>query len=177
MPRRRRRRRLTDNYELPGFSARRLVRGIFGHPLVRVVALRRRTRRTVCSTCSTVHFGWYDRRRRLARDLASGNTRVYVEIEIRRVRCRRCGAVRKEVLDEVLNSPFVTRRFAYAVGRRCHDATVQAIAKELRLSWQTVKDLDIEYMSAQLDRHPIASTRFDTWATRWTRFGAASTRA
>ncbi len=157
MRRRPRRHHLTDNYALPGFIARRSVRGLFGDRLARVVTLDRRTRRTVCGTCSTVHFGWYDRRRRLARDLASGNTRVYVEIENRRVRCRRCGAVRKEVLDEVLNSPFVTRRFAYAVGRRCRDATVQAIAKELRLSWQTVKDLDIEYMSAQLDRHPIAT--------------------
>jgi len=36
------------------------------------------------------------------------------------------------------------------VGRRCRTATVQDIARELKLDWHTVKELDKQYMKAQL---------------------------
>jgi len=47
---------------------------------------------------------------------------------------------------------FYTRRFAYFVGRRCRQATVKDVAKELHLDWHTVKELDMQYMAAQLAR-------------------------
>ena len=50
------------------------------------------------------------------------------------------------------DNPFYTKRFAFYVGRRCRESTVQAIAKELHLDWQTVKELDKEYMREQLRR-------------------------
>ena len=152
-------RHLTDSYRLPGFRVRRAVRGIFGDPLARIVTLERRTRRTVCGVCSEVHFGWYDRRQRLVRDLSCGDTRVYLDVEIRRVYCRSCRAVKKERIDEILASPFVTKRFAFFVGRRCRASTIQDVARELHLDWQTVKLLDIAYMTAQLRRHPVRAPR------------------
>jgi transposase len=38
------------------------------------------------------------------------------------------------------------------VGRRCRESTIQAVAEELRLHWQTVKELDKQYMREQLRR-------------------------
>lgn len=95
---------------------------------------------------------FYDRKTRRVRDLSCGDTRVYLEIEIRRVYCRSCGAVRQEKLPWLANNPFYTRRFAYYVGRRCRAATVQDVARELRLDWKTVKALEMEYMREQLRR-------------------------
>ena len=86
------------------------------------------------------------------RDLSCGDTRVYLEIEIRRVRCRSCGAVKQEKLPWLANNPFYTKRFAYYVGRRCRSATVRDVARELRLDWKTVKALEMEYMREQLRR-------------------------
>lgn len=37
--------------------------------------------------------------------------------------------------------------------------TIQDVAKELRLDWHTVKNLDKEYMQKQLDRNPVAAPR------------------
>ena len=96
--------------------------------------------------------GWYDRRTRRIRDLSCGDTRVYLELEVRRVQCRCCGAVKRERLDFLADNPFYTKRFAYYVGRRCRSATIQDVAKELRLDWQTVKALEMQYMRAQLAR-------------------------
>ena len=86
------------------------------------------------------------------RDLSCGNTRVYLEIEVRRVDCRHCGKVKSERLDFLADNPFYTRRFATYVGRRCRESNIKAVAKELHLDWKTVKALDKESMRALLAR-------------------------
>ena len=95
-------------------------------------------------------MGWYDRRRRQVRDLSCGDTRIYLEIEVRRVQCRSCGKVKRERLDFLADNPFYTKRFAHYVGRRCRSTTIKDLAKELHLDWDTVKTLEMQYMRAQL---------------------------
>lgn len=95
-------------------------------------------------------MGWYDRRRRQVRDLSSGDTRIYLEFDVRRVQCRSCGKVKRERLDFLADSAFHAKRFAYYVGRRCRSTTIKDLAKELRLDWDTIKTLDKQYMQAQL---------------------------
>ena len=84
------------------------------------------------------------------RDLSCGDTRVYLDIEVRRVACRRCGKVKRERLDFLADNPLYTKRFAWYVGRRCRSATIKDVAKELHLDWHTVKELEKQYMAAQL---------------------------
>jgi transposase len=86
------------------------------------------------------------------RDLSCGDTRIYLEVEIRRVHCRNCGAVKQEKLPWLANNLYYTKRFAFYVGRRCRAATVRDVARELRLDWKTVKSLEMEYMREQLRR-------------------------
>jgi transposase len=78
--------------------------------------------------------------------------RVYLEIEVRRVDCRSCHAVKGERLDFLSENPFYTERFAYYVGRRCRASTIKDVATELNLDWHTVKELDKHYMREQLRR-------------------------
>jgi len=99
-----------------------------------------------------VHHGWYDRSVRRARDLSNGDTRIYLEFEVRRVACHRCGQVKRERLAFLADNKHYTERFAYYVGRRCRASTVQDVAKELHLDWHAVKDLEKQYMRAQLAR-------------------------
>jgi len=95
-------------------------------------------------------MGWYDRRRRQVRDLSCGDTRIYLELEVRRVHCRSCGKVKRERLDFLADNPFYTKRFAHYVGRRCRSSTIKDLANELHLDWDTVKTLEKQYMWAQL---------------------------
>ena len=78
--------------------------------------------------------------------------RVYLELEMRRVACPKCRAVKGERLDWLADNPFYTKRFAFYVGRRCRDSTITAVAEELRLDWKTVKELDKQYMREQVRR-------------------------
>ncbi|MHB0983974.1 MAG: ISL3 family transposase [Sulfuricella sp.] len=109
-------------------------------------------KKTLCSACGRAHSGWYDRKTRRVRDLSCGDTRVYLDIEVRRIHCRCCGKVKREKLDFLADNPLYTKRFAWFVGRRCRQSTVQDVAKELNLDWHTVKELDKQYMRIQLAR-------------------------
>jgi transposase len=95
---------------------------------------------------------YYDQRPRRVRDLSCGDRRVYLDFFIRRVQCVWCCAVKTERLDWLANNPFYTKRFAFFVGRRCRDSTIKAVAEDLFLDWQTVKELDKQYMTEQLRR-------------------------
>jgi len=97
-------------------------------------------------------MGWYDHKVRRVRDLSCGDTRIFLELEVRRIDCRRCGTVKRERLDFLADNPLYTKRFAYYVGRRCRDATIKDVAAELKLDWHTVKALEMQYMRAQLER-------------------------
>jgi len=99
-----------------------------------------------------MHRGWYDRSTRRVRDLSSADTRIYLEFEVRRVQCRIGGQVKREHLAFLADNPFYTKRFAFYVGRRCINATIKDVAQELHLDWHAVKELDKQYMRAQLTK-------------------------
>ena len=102
--------------------------------------------------CGQLHHTWYDRQTRRVRDLACGDRRIYLEVELRRVLCRHCRAVKQERLDCLADHPFYTKRFAYFVGRRCRTSTIQDVARETHLNWKTIKTLEMQYMQEQLRR-------------------------
>jgi transposase len=89
---------------------------------------------------------------RQVRDLPSAGFRIVLELDVRRVACRRCGTVKRERLDFLADNPHFTKRFAFYVGRRCRQASIRDVAKELKLDWDTVKTLEMQYMRAQLKR-------------------------
>ena len=78
--------------------------------------------------------------------------RIYLDVEIRRVFCCRCGKVKQEKLGWLADYPFYTKRFAFYVGRRCRDSSIRDVAKELHLDWKTVKSLEKQYMDEQVRR-------------------------
>ena len=75
-----------------------------------------------------------------------------MDVEIRRVACRRCGTVKQERLDWLADNPFYAQRFAFFVGRRCRAATIRDVARETHLDWKTIKALEMQYMAEQLRR-------------------------
>ncbi len=84
--------------------------------------------------------------------MSCGDTRVYLDVEVRRVFCRRCRRVKRERLGFLADNPLYTKRFAFYVGRRCRSATIKDVAQELKLDWHTVKELEKQYMRGQLKR-------------------------
>jgi transposase len=77
---------------------------------------------------------------------------VYLEFEIWRIQCKACGMVRMEHLAWLAKHPATTKRFAQYVGQRCRTESIRDVAKELGLDWKTVKDMEKEYMTAQIEQ-------------------------
>jgi len=75
-----------------------------------------------------------------------------LEIEIRRVFCKKCGLVKMERLAWIAENGRYTKRFAFFIGRKCRTMTVTDVAKEQRMDWHSVKELDKQYMTEQLKR-------------------------
>ena len=84
--------------------------------------------------------------------MSCADHRIYLDLEMRRVDCRRCGAVKRERLDFLVENALHTKRFALYVGRRCRSGTIRDVAAELHLDWQTVKRLEMDYMREQIRR-------------------------
>ena len=77
---------------------------------------------------------------------------MYLEFDLRRVDCRRCGGVKQERLDWLAANPHYTKRFALYVGKQCRSASVKEVAHDLWLDWDAVKEMDKLYMREQLAR-------------------------
>lgn len=84
--------------------------------------------------------------------MSCADQRIYLDLEVRRVNCRQCGAVKRERLDFLVENALHTKRFALYVGRRCRSGTIRDVAAELHLDWQTVKRLEMDYMREQIRR-------------------------
>ena len=108
-------------------------------------------KKTCCKGCGQVYPG-YDRKRHLTRDLPSGGSRIYPDLKVRRVRCRCDGTVKRERLSFLAANPHYTKCFAWYVGCRCRKSTVKDVAEEMHLLWYTVKEFNMHYMRAKLER-------------------------
>ncbi len=84
--------------------------------------------------------------------MSCADHRIYLDLEVRRVDCRRCGAVKRERLDFLVENALHTKRFALYVGQRCRSGTIRDVAAELHLDWQTVKRMEMDYMREQIRR-------------------------
>lgn len=67
--------------------------------------------------------------------------------------------MKREEIEWLSDNPFYTKRFAYYVGRKCRAMTIQDVAREVRLDWHTVKELDKQYMEEQLRRTGVPAPR------------------
>lgn len=106
-----------------------------------------------------MHRSSYDRKTRLVRDLSCGDARIYLDVAVRRVSCRRGGKVKREGLEWLADNPFYTKRFAFFVGRRCRSMSIKDLAREVHLDWHTVKALEKPYMEEQLRRAGVPAPK------------------
>lgn len=141
---------LSDAYRFEGFRPQTgKVRGIAGKPQAQILPLARRSIKTCCGECGTVQSGFHDSKIKRIRDLPCGggdDTHMYLEIEFRRVLCRKCGKVKNERLEWLEDNSLYTKRFSRYVGKRCRDASIESVAKDFDLDLDTVEEMSKNYV-------------------------------
>jgi transposase len=131
---------------LPGAT----VRGVRFEPAGMVVEIRARGRRLRCSCGWSTRAG-YDRSRRRWRHLDAGSCRVWLEAEIRRLDCRRCGRVVTEEVPWARLGAWHTRDFEDTVAWLAQRTDKTTIATLLRCSWKAVDNIIARVVADYLD--------------------------
>jgi transposase len=85
------------------------------------------------------------------RDLSCGDREVYLDFQMRRIKCKTCG-VKNEKLAFLSDNTKYSLRFAMQIGGLCRAMTIKDVARRMHLDWHTVKELDKIYMREQLRR-------------------------
>src|SRR3954471_16496430 len=117
-------RRLWDTYSFEGFRAEPIVRGVFGDPKVRIVTLKRRSKKHHVDAVAASRSGGTTAKSGRCVTCPAGTCEYCLNWRCGALICRSCGKVKQERLDFLANNPFYTKRFAYFVGRRCRQASI-----------------------------------------------------
>lgn len=97
-----------------------------------------------------------------------GASIVKLRLPLRRVRCLQCGSTRMELVQWLCPKHKITNRLISQVQLRARSGmTNAAIAKELKLSWDTVKRFDklqLDHAFRELDLHGVKHLIMDEFA-------------
>ena len=115
-----------------------------------VVGLRRRRGKLVCP-CGWKTRAVHDRSTRRWRHLDLGASRLWLEAEIRRLRCRHCGRVRTEVVPWARPNARHTRDFQDVVAWLAQHTDKTTITRLLRCSWEAVARIVIAVVEEEID--------------------------
>lgn len=118
---------------IPGAS----VRSVAFTPDGLVIGVARRFRRLTCP-CGASTSSCYDRSTRRWRHLDAGGHRVFIEAEIRRLRCASCRCVRTEVVPWARPRARHTRDFEDVCAWLAQRTDRTSVARLLRCSWAGV---------------------------------------
>src|SRR6266542_256101 len=105
-----------------------------------VVGLRHRSRRLRCP-CGWSTTARYDTSRRRWRHLDGGACRLWLEADIRRLDCRRCGRVRTEEVPWARPAARHTRDFEDVVAWLVQHTDMTSTATLMRCSWEAVDNI------------------------------------
>ena len=79
-----------------------------------------------------------------------GRMRCYVEVDVRRLRCPKCGKRFKEKLPFVTSPKArVSRAFEWLIVSERANASISAVAEKLGVDWRTVKDAEKRVLTAE----------------------------
>lgn len=115
-----------------------------------VVGLRRRRGRPRCP-CGWKAKGSYDSSVRRWRHLDPGSSKLWLQAEIRRLDCRRCGRVRTEAVPWARPRARHTRDFEDVVAWLAQRTDKTTITRLLRTSWETVAGIVERVVAEQID--------------------------
>jgi transposase len=132
-----------------GISGASVASVTFG-PEGAVVGLRRRQRRPVCP-CGWRGRGIYDRSVRRWRHLDLGAAKLFLEAEIRRLDCRRCGRVRTEEVPWARPRARHSRDFEDVVAWLAQRTDKTTITRLLRCSWEAVAAIVTRVVAEHVD--------------------------
>lgn len=138
--------------------------GLHGYQYVRTVyekgaiifTITKNTMNLRCPNCNSpnvIRRGTICRR---FRSVPIGSTSVFIDLAVQRVECMCCNVVRQINLGFADPRLSYTRSFERFVLGLCRCMTIQDVAKHLRVSWDTIKDIFKRHLQRRFKRPRLA---------------------
>jgi len=109
-----------------------------------------------CPVCRSRHVIQYGQKQRVFKTLPVGHKKIELAVNIPRLFCKNCGAIRQANLDFADPKKHYTRSLERLVVDLCRVMTLADVAALTGLSWDTVKDIDKAYLK---DKYQAVSLR------------------
>jgi transposase len=116
-----------------------------------ILLVRRTFRRLTCPCCGHHKRGRESKRVRRWRHMSIWGMEVWIEGEIRRIRCDNCAAVRTEAVPWARHDSDFTRPFEDAVALLAQQTNKTAVAELTGISWVTVGNIAERVVAENLD--------------------------
>ena len=121
-----------------------------------------------CPVCGSYHVVRNGSTLRRFVSVPLGAAKTYLEMKIQRLRCCDCGAVKQEDIDFAKGKRRHTLAFANMVIDLSRFATIQDIAWFLNVSWDVVRNIQMEFLQKEYGNPDLSTLRFisiDEFAT------------
>lgn len=108
-----------------------------------------------CPECGSHNVVWTGNSIRKFVSVPLGCAKTYLEMKVHRLKCHYCGAIKQEEIDFAKGKRRHTIAFANMVIDLSRFATMQNIACFLDVSWDVVKNIQMEYLQKEYSNPAI----------------------
>ena len=112
-----------------------------------------------CSQCGCRHVIRRGSYRRWYRGVPIGSCPVYIQLDVPRVSCSECGALRQVRVDFADEQRSYTKMLERYILDLSKSMTIQDVARHVRVSWDMVKDIQKRYLSKRFEKIRLRDLR------------------
>jgi len=113
-----------------------------------------------CALCGSSQVIRKGQRMRRIRTVPVGSKPVFLALHLHRLQCRSCGGLRQEPIQVSFPKKRWTRMLARYVVDLLRHATVEDVARHLRMSWDTVKEIHAWALEKKFRRRRIRHLQY-----------------
>ena len=124
-----------------------------------VLKLQTRKEKLRCSVCNSKNYIRSGVQVRRIRGVPIGSKPVILEIKVQRLACKDCHSIRQEHIHFVTGKRAYSNKLARLVVELSRLGTIKDVANHLRLSWDTVKDIQMRYLYRHYNNPDISRVR------------------
>lgn len=125
-----------------------------------IFSLKKDLRKLRCSQCgskSIIRRGTIDR---CFKTLPIGKKQVLLQVPIHRIECNECGCLKQEKISFADPKKTYTKAFKRYVLELSRLTTIKNVAQHLDLSWDTVKEIQKEYLDKYFSKTKLKNLQF-----------------
>ena len=125
-----------------------------------IFEIRTKEDKLYCAKCGSHHVIKSGSTLRCFRCVPVGSRPIILEMTVRRLECKDCGAIQQENIHFVRGKERYTHRLKRYVLDLCRMGTIVDVARQVHLSWDTVKDILKSDLSRKYSRPDLRGLRY-----------------